>query len=101
MIFSDLPPAPPAAETIVVTAALAPQPEDRAPASVTVIEADRVERLGEPLLENLLRLVPSTSLSLAGPAGSQAQVRIRGAEANHTLLFIDRSEEHTSELQSH
>ncbi|GLR48008.1 TonB-dependent receptor [Sphingomonas astaxanthinifaciens DSM 22298] len=89
MIFSNLPPAPPAAETIIVTAALAPEPEDRAPASVTVIDPDRVERLGEPLLANLLRLAPSVSLATAGPAGSQAQVRIRGAEANHTLLFID------------
>ena len=27
--------------------------------------------------------------SISGPAGSLTQVRIRGAEANHTLLFVD------------
>ena len=44
---------------------------------------------GEPLVPALLRLVPSTAVATSGPAGSLAEVRIRGAEAYHTLLFID------------
>ncbi len=31
----------------------------------------------------------SLSVAVSGPRGSQTQVRIRGAEANHTLLFVD------------
>ncbi|MEO7364757.1 MAG: TonB-dependent receptor [Sphingomicrobium sp.] len=74
---------------IVVTAARTPEPVADSPASVTIIDAKRIERLGEPLLPALLRLAPSTAVAMSGPAGSLAEVRIRGAEANHTLLFID------------
>ena len=48
-----------------------------------------IQRLDEPLVYDLLRLVPSAAVSTSGPAGSFTDVRIRGAEANHTLLFID------------
>ena len=89
MFIADLPAAVPVEQVVVVTASRAPQQEQNTAASVTLIDADRVQRLGEPLLSSLLRLVPSTSLATSGPAGSQSQVRIRGAEANHTLLFID------------
>jgi vitamin B12 transporter len=74
---------------IVVTAARAPEPVVDSAASVTIIDHQRIERLGEPLVPALLRLVPSTSVANSGPAGSLAEVRIRGAEAYHTLLFID------------
>ena len=32
---------------------------------------------------------PSLAVATSGPAGSLTEVRIRGAEANHTLLFVD------------
>ena len=74
---------------IVITAERAPEEEARTPASVTVIGPERIERLGEPLVPSLLRLTPSVAVASSGPAGSLTEVRIRGAEANHTLLFID------------
>ena len=74
---------------IVVTAARAPEPAADSAASATIIDAKRIKRLGEPLVPALLRLVPSTAVATSGPAGSLAEVRIRGAEAYHTLLFID------------
>jgi vitamin B12 transporter len=89
MFLSDLPPSPVPAETIVVTASRAAEEQPDTVASVTVIAPRRIERLGEPLLAELIRLTPSAALATAGPAGSQAQLRLRGAEANHTLLFID------------
>jgi vitamin B12 transporter len=89
LFLSDLPPPPVAAEAIVVTAARGGERRDSSPASISLIEPATVERLGEPLLANLLRLTPSASLSVTGPSGSQTQLRLRGAEANHTLLFID------------
>jgi vitamin B12 transporter len=89
MFLSDLPPSPVPAETIVVTASRAPETQPETVASVTVITPQRTERLGEPLLSELIRLTPSAALATAGPAGSQSQLRLRGAEANHTLLFID------------
>jgi len=74
---------------IVVTAERAPEEAADTPASVTVIDSRSIERLGEPLVPALLRLTPSVSVSTSGPAGSLTEVRIRGAENNHTLLFID------------
>ncbi|HET9399215.1 MAG TPA: TonB-dependent receptor [Sphingomicrobium sp.] len=89
----DLPPAQvteiPQMETIVVTAARTPQPADETASSITIIDPLRLERLGAPLVGDLLRLVPSVSVAQSGPAGALAEVRIRGAEANHTLLFVD------------
>ena len=74
---------------IVITASRAPQQESQTPASVTIVDKTRIERLGEPLVPALLRLSPSVAVATSGPAGSLTEVRIRGAEANHTLLFID------------
>ena len=76
-------------DQIVITASRAPDAEARTPASVTIIDKKRVERLGEPLVPALLRLSPSIAVATSGPAGSLTEVRIRGAEANHTLLFVD------------
>src|SRR5688500_1426339 len=69
---------------IVVTAARAPAPAPDRAASVSVIDKGRIERLGEPLVPALLRLVPSASVSTSGPSGSFTEVRIRGAEAYHS-----------------
>jgi vitamin B12 transporter len=74
---------------IVVTASRAEEQASETPASVTLIDGDRIERLGMPLVPDVLRLVPSVAVGVSGPAGSFAQVRIRGAEANHTLLFVE------------
>jgi vitamin B12 transporter len=74
---------------IVITASRVPQQEAQTPASVTIIDQQRIERLDEPLVSALLRLTPSAAVATSGPAGSLTEVRIRGAEANHTLLFID------------
>jgi vitamin B12 transporter len=74
---------------IVITASRAPESETQSPASVTIIDQPQIERLDEPLISALLRLTPSAAVATSGPAGSLTEVRIRGAEANHTLLFVD------------
>lgn len=76
-------------DQIVVTAARFPQEENATAASATVLDPARIERLGEPLAPALLRLTPSVAVTAQGPAGLLTEVRIRGAENNHTLLFID------------
>ncbi|WP_156678606.1 TonB-dependent receptor plug domain-containing protein [Sphingomonas profundi] len=85
--------AAPAASTtapdIVVSAALVPVTQAEAPATVTVIDQARIEALGSPYALDLLRLAPGVSVATTGSPGAQTQVRIRGAEANHTLVFID------------
>ena len=74
---------------IVITASRAPEQEAKTPASVIIIDQQRIERLDEPVLSALLRLTPSAAVATSGPAGSLTEIRIRGAEANHTLLFVD------------
>ena len=77
------------APDIVVSAALVPVAEAQSPATVTVFDAARIEALGAPFALDLLRLAPGVSVATSGSQGAQTQVRIRGAEANHTLVFID------------
>ena len=36
-----------------------------------------------------MRQIPGLSVNQSGPIGSATQIRIRGAEANHTLVLID------------
>ena len=74
---------------IVITAERAPEEAAETSASVTIIDGAQIERLGEPLVPALLRMTPSISVTTSGPAGSLTEVRIRGAENNHTLLFVD------------
>ena len=57
-------------DQIVITASRAPDTQTQTPASVSVIDQERIERLGEPLLPAFLRLTPSIAVSSSGPAGS-------------------------------
>jgi len=76
-------------ETIIVTASRVPVDADEAPVSATVIGGETLDTLALPLAVDVLRLTPGVSVAQSGPRGSQTQLRIRGAEANHTLLFVD------------
>lgn len=74
---------------ILVTAALEPVPVQDAAVSATVFDQKRINALGEPFVVDLLRLTPGVSVSASGGYGSQADIRIRGSEARHSLLVID------------
>jgi vitamin B12 transporter len=83
------PSAVPSDAEIVVTAAREPERQDAAPVSSTLFDAAKLEALSLPQASDVLRLSPGVSVAVSGPKGSQTQVRIRGAEANHSLLFVD------------
>lgn len=74
---------------IIVTAAREPVSEESAAVSSTVLGEAEIEALGLPNAVDLLRLTPGLSVSVSGPRGTQTQLRIRGAEAGHSLLFVD------------
>lgn len=57
--------------------------------SATVISADDLEQRGVVLIGDVLRDVPGIAVSRSGCGGCLQQVRIRGAEANHTLVLVD------------
>ncbi len=82
-------PLPGAEDSIIITASLVPVPENEAPASVTLFGEQLLEALGLPLVSDVVRLAPGISVSTSGARGTETVVRIRGAESNHSLLFID------------
>ena len=59
----DLPVIDPPA--IVVTASRAEEKASDTPASVSLIDAQRIERLGVPQVSDLLRLTPSASVAVS------------------------------------
>jgi len=85
----DPPPETESEEAILVTASRLPIASQAAPASATILDRTTIEALDPALATDLIRLSPGVSVSASGGAGSQTQVRIRGAEANHSLLFVD------------
>ncbi len=80
---------PASGEAIVVTGSRQPVPEDEAPVSVTIFDPETIDALAFPRTTDILRLSPGVSIATTGPRGTQTQLRIRGAEANHSLLFVD------------
>lgn len=86
------PPGPPAdAEEIVVTGTPEEEQESASPVGnfVQPPAPPLTAVLGLPMATDWIRLLPGASVATAGPGGSQTQVRLRGAEANHTLLIVD------------
>ena len=57
--------------------------------SVTVIDSAALEQRQTRVLSDVLRDVPGVAVSRTGGVGGQTQVRVRGSEANHVLVFID------------
>ena len=76
-------------EEIVVTGAREPVERDRSAVSANVVDRNELDALALPASSDVLRLLPGISVAASGPRGSQTQIRIRGAEANHSLLFVD------------
>ena len=57
--------------------------------AVTVITGEDLRRQQVRNAADALRSLPGVAVNRQGGAGSITQVRIRGAEANHTLVLID------------
>src|SRR5260221_11555742 len=57
--------------------------------SSTILEPVDLEERQIVIVSDVLRDVPGIAVSRTGPVGQFTQVRIRGAESNHTLVLID------------
>lgn len=74
----------------VVTATRLPTSMDRVGNAITVITEPQMRDRQITSVADVLRTVPGVSVSRLGPgAGTQTQVRLRGAEANQILVLID------------
>ena len=77
-------------EHVVVTASrLGSIRTDLLGSSATVLEPLDLQLRQTEIVSDVLRDVPGVAVSRGGPIGQLTQVRIRGAEANHTLVMID------------
>ena len=76
-------------EDIVVTALGIEQPKSDAGVSISVLNGDDLERRRNVAIADQLRMLPGVAISRNGPIGGFAGVRIRGAEAEQTLVLID------------
>ena len=82
----------PAAEVedeIVVLGSRTPLAPSAVAGAVTRFGEDDLASAQQPFAGQLLRTVPSASVSRLGGFGAQTQIRLRGSEANHTLVLID------------
>jgi len=74
---------------VVVTANRTPTAKAASGSIISVITSEDLARKQVRFLADVLREVPGIAMSRLGPVGAQTQVRIRGTEANHTLVLID------------
>ena len=81
--------APTVAEEIVVSANRYEVPASEVGSSVTVIEADEIERRNPVAVLDLLRTVPGTEVTHAGGPGKIATVRVRGGSGAQALVLVD------------
>ena len=83
--------APGATSEVVVTASLSgdSQRTDTIGSSITVVQPIDLQLRQVQLVSDVLRDVPGVEVSRTGTVGGPTQVRMRGAEGNHTLVLID------------
>lgn len=75
--------------TMTVSASRTPIAVSKSGSSVTIIDQLDIEQRQVPFVKDLLRDVPGTAVSQNGSTGTLTQLRLRGSEANHTLVLID------------
>ena len=76
-------------DPIVVTATRAPQPLSEVGQAVTIIDRAEIERRQTVVVSDLLATTPGVTVTRNGGVGGFTGVRLRGAEAEQTLVVID------------
>ena len=74
---------------LVVTATRVAQPASEVGQAVTVIDRAEIERRQTIVVSDLLATTPGVTVTRNGTLGALTGVRIRGAEADQTLVVID------------
>lgn len=76
-------------EIIVTADRIGYSTRDELTAPVTVLTEQEILNRNQAFVTDLLRTVPSLAISQSGGGGSLTNIRLRGSEANHTLILID------------
>jgi len=83
-------------QSVVVTAAGFEQAVEDAPASISVIEHEELEKKAYRDVTDVLRDVPGVSIS---GGGSNSDIHIRGMDGDYTLLLIDGRRQNSRETR--
>jgi len=75
--------------TMVISASRTPQPADQIAGSIDIINAENIANQQTNFISDVLVNAPGLGLSHNGGPGKLTQLRIRGAESNHTQVVID------------
>ena len=78
-----------AGEAILVSATRMPVTADEVPASLTVIDKPAIDASQAVVVSDLLIRTPGVTFTRNGGFGAQTGVRIRGADADQTVVVID------------
>ena len=73
----------------VVTANRYVTPLNQVGSALSILDADELEARQIRVVADALRAIPGVAVSRSGGLGALTDVRIRGAENNHTLVLID------------
>jgi vitamin B12 transporter len=76
-------------EEVIITASRQLLPASRVGSSATLFGSAELSGRQTPFITDVLREAPGLAVNRAGPVGSLTQIRMRGAEGNHTLVLID------------
>ncbi len=76
-------------ETVVISGTRTPVPFAEVGSTLTIVTGEELEARQIRIVSDALRAVPGVAVSRSGPVGTFTQVRIRGAEANQTVVMID------------
>ncbi|MDC7682520.1 TonB-dependent receptor [Asticcacaulis sp. BYS171W] len=74
---------------IIITATRAPTPVIKSGVSVDVLDAETIRNKQSLSVVDLIATTPSATISQNGGLGTVANLRIRGAEGDHTLYILD------------
>lgn len=72
---------------LILSGGLSPIAQSALGRAASVVTADQIKDRGITTVQDALRALPGVSVN--GTSNSSIQVRIRGGEANHTLILID------------
>ncbi len=75
------------AETLIVTATLKEEEEERIPASVSVIDKEEIQARQATTVAEVLSAVPGVAVAQSGSAGHVTSVFTRGTDSNQTLVL--------------
>ncbi|XOV82677.1 MAG: TonB-dependent receptor [bacterium] len=76
-------------EELLVVGSRLPAEPSTVGRAVSVLDETAIRNLGHKYAADLLRFVPGVAVSRSGGYGGLTQLRIRGAESNHSVILLD------------